>query len=539
MITLTGKGVSSGIAIGPIARRQNASAPSPEYNITDTAAELARFKKAKAQAQNQLQEMQVRTKAAAGAETAAIFETHQLMLDDPDYVETITGLIQNEKINAEAAVQKTAQQFAAIFAHMEDAYMQARSADVRDISARVVRNLKGKTEQDWLTQPSLAAAKDLAPSETISLDPSKLLGFLTEEGTANSHTAILARTMGIPAVVAAGPFLEKLQPGMTAVIDGSSGKIYLDPDTETLKKFTAQAEAQQKQKQLLASLKGLPTETKSGHKVKLFANIGSPDDLPSVLQNDCEGIGLFRSEFLYLGRQSLPTEEEQFQAYKKVLTALPGKEVVIRTLDVGADKQADYLKMPPETNPALGCRAIRYCLTHPDIFKTQLRALLRAAVYGKALIMLPLITAAAEISQAKELLAKAAAELKAADIPHAEHLPLGIMIETPAAAIISGELAALADFFSIGTNDLTQYTLCLDRQNPHLEQFTDLHHPALLELIKLTVRQAHAHHLWVGICGELGADPTLAQFYLDLGVDELSVAPASLLPLRQKIRSLP
>ena len=538
MLILQGKGVFSGTAIGPVKIYRTAAAATQKQTVADPAAEQERFTLAKKKAQDQLAALGKKALAESGEETAALFDVHQMMLDDPDYVENVETLITAEKINAEAAVEQTGQKFAALFAAMDDAYMQARSADVLDISRRVITILSGREDSLRLTGPSLLAAADLSPSETVALDKNNLLGFLTEAGSTNSHTAILARTMGIPAVVAAGPFLDQLRDGQQLIVDGTAGKIYVNPDAATLHKMQAQYEQEQTQKKLLAELKAKPNVTRSGKTVKIFANIGRPEDLAAALANDAGGIGLFRSEFLYLEQETFPSEEKQFQAYKQVLTGMQDKEVVIRTLDIGADKQCAYFNLEHEANPALGYRAIRICLTRPEIFKTQLKAILRAGVFGKARIMLPMITSVQEVEEAKALLNEAKAELAAAKNPYAQDLPLGIMIETPAAALISDELAQHVDFFSVGTNDLTQYTLALDRQNPHLDKFFNPHHPALLKLIALAAKNAHAAGIWIGICGELGADLELTEQFLKLDIDELSVAPANILPLRHKVRSL-
>jgi phosphotransferase system enzyme I (PtsI) len=539
MLVLTGKGVSGGLAQGVLSVYKPQTNKIEQHLVADIVAEKERFTKARLTAQEQLKKLYNKALAEAGEDTAAIFDVHQMMLEDPDYVETIEGLITNEKMNAESAVSQTATQFAAMFAAMDDAYMQARSADVKDISNRVIQILSGGSTGPNLTQAAILAAADLAPSETMSLDRSKLLGFITETGATNSHTAILARTMSVPAVVAVGPFLDKVQDGQTVIIDGSSGKIYLDPDVETSKKLQEQINKAQAEASLLASLKGKANITKSGKTIKIYANIGSPKDLDAVLKNDAGGIGLFRSEFLYLDKTDFPTEEEQFTAYKTVLTGMQGKEVVIRTLDIGADKQCAYFHLDKEANPALGYRAIRICLTQTDIFKTQLRAILRASAFGKAAIMLPMITSVQEVRAAHAIYNEVKAELDAKKIPYAKDIPFGIMIETPAAALCSAELAQEVDFFSIGTNDLTQYTLAIDRQNNKLDKFFDAHHPAVLKLIELTTKNAHAKGIWCGICGELGADQALTETFLNYGIDELSVSPGAILPLRKHILELP
>jgi phosphotransferase system enzyme I (PtsI) len=539
MLVLTGKGVSAGLAQGVLSVYKPQTNKIEQHLVADIIAEKERFTKARLTAQEQLKKLYDKALAEAGEDTAAIFDVHQMMLEDPDYVETIEGLITNEKMNAESAVSKTATQFADMFAAMDDAYMQARSADVKDISNRVIQILSGGSTGPNLTQAAILAAADLAPSETMSLDRSKLLGFITETGATNSHTAILARTMSVPAVVAVGPFLDKVQDGQTVIIDGSSGKIYLDPDVETSKKLQEQISKAQAEASLLASLKGKANITKSGKTIKIYANIGSPQDLDAVLKNDAGGIGLFRSEFLYLDKTDFPTEEEQFIAYKTVLAGMHGKEVVIRTLDIGADKQCAYFHLDKEANPALGYRAIRICLTQTDIFKTQLRAILRASAFGKAAIMLPMITSVQEVRAARAIYNEVKAELDAKKIPYAKDIPFGIMIETPAAALCSAVLAQEVDFFSIGTNDLTQYTLAIDRQNDKLDKFFDAHHPAVLKLIELTAKNAHAKGIWCGICGELGADQALTETFLNYGIDELSVSPGAILPLRKHILELP
>ena len=538
MLILQGKGVFGGITAGPVKIYRHQPAVTQPHTVANPAAEQERFTLARHKAQAQLAALGKKAFTASGEKTAAIFDVHQMMLDDPDYVENIESLITGARINAEAAVDQTAQKFAALFTAMDDTYMQARSADVLDISRRVIAILSGSEDKLCLTKPVLLAAQDLTPGETIALDQSKLLGLVTEAGAPTSHTAILARTLGIPAVVAAGPFLDKLRDDQQIIVDGTTGKIYLDPDAATLQKLTAQQEREQERQKLLADLKDKPNVTQSGKAVKIYANIGRTEDVTAALANDAGGIGLFRSEFLYLDKQTFPTEEEQFAAYKQVLTKMQGREVVIRTLDIGADKKCPYFNLEHEENPALGYRAIRICLTRPEIFKTQLRAILRASAFGVARIMLPMITSVQEVAEAKTILNQVKTELTQEKTAFDPHIPLGIMIETPAAALVSDELAQQVDFFSVGTNDLTQYTLAIDRQNPHLDKFFNPHHPALLKLIALAAKNAHAAGIWIGICGELGADLELTEQFLSLDIDELSVAPANILPLRHKVRSL-
>jgi phosphotransferase system enzyme I (PtsI) len=491
-------------------------------------------------AQNQIKALYEKALTEVDEKTANIFDVHQMMLDDLDYIEAIESTIRTQKMNAEYAVNATADSFAKMFAAMDDAYMQARAADVKDISGKVLNILTGGNEGlVTLEKPSILAANDLVPSETVSLDKNKIMAFITEAGSTNSHTAILARTMGIPAIVGLGnKLVANLKNDLTVIVDGFEGKVYIDPDATTLSVMSAKLEKDKKHKALLADLKGKPNETKSGHQIKVYANIGQPKDLAAVLDNDAGGIGLFRSEFLYLGRDNFPSEEEQFTAYKTVLETMHGKEVVIRTLDIGADKQVGYFNLPHEDNPALGYRAIRICLTQPEIFKTQLRAILRASAFGKADIMFPMITSAKEIEDAKAIVSEVKEELKLKGIAFDENIKIGIMIETPAAAVISDELAKHVDFFSIGSNDLTQYTLAIDRQNTSLDRFFNAHHPALLRLIAHTAESAHANGIWVGICGELGADQALTEEFIKMGIDELSVSPASILPLRERIRNI-
>ncbi|MCI1822268.1 MAG: phosphoenolpyruvate--protein phosphotransferase [Megasphaera sp.] len=539
MLTLEGKSVFNGITIGPVVLYKRTIHKVADQLVDDTETEVARFHTARLAAQNEIKSLYEKALTEVDEKTAEIFDVHQMMLDDPDYIETVENTIRTQKINAEYAVNAAADSFAEMFAAMEDAYMQERAADIRDISGKVLNALTGSNNMVTLTAPSIVAADDLAPSETLSLDKNNILAFITESGSTNSHTAILARTMGIPAIVGAGDtLLAHLHEKQTVIVDGFDGKIYIDPDVATLEAMTAKMNQDQKQKSLLAKLKGKPNATKSGRKIKLYANIGQPADLSAVLDNDAGGIGLFRSEFLYLGRDTFPSEEEQFTAYKTVLENMGGKEVVIRTLDIGADKKVGYFNLPAEENPALGYRAIRICLTRPEIFKTQLRAILRASAFGTALVMFPMITSVQEVRDAKMIVEEVKAELTTQKINFDKNIKIGIMIETPAAAIISDDLAKFVDFFSIGSNDLTQYTLAIDRQNTSLDHFFDAHHPAILKLIAYTAENAHNNGIWCGICGELGADKTLAEEFINMGIDELSVSPASILPLREKILSI-
>jgi phosphotransferase system enzyme I (PtsI) len=474
-----------------------------------------------------------------GEENAMIFEMHQIMLHDLDYNESVTHIITGQEVNVEYAVSMTADNFAKMFLAMEDAYMQGRATDVRDISERVLTILSGAGQSGIdETEPVIVAADDLVPSETVQLDKKKVLGFATMYGSSNSHTAILARTMNIPAIIGLGEALKPEYDGAYAVIDGFDGKIYIDPDEYTLKIMKEKQSEEQKKKALLQELKGKENKTLSGQKIDIYANIGNSSDVGLVLKNDAGGIGLFRSEFLYLESDTFPTEEEQFATYKLVAENMAGKKVIIRTLDIGADKQVDYFGLDKEENPALGYRAIRICLTRPDIFKTQLRALLRASAYGQIAIMFPMIISVGEVRQIKAILEEVKAELREAGIRFNEDMEIGIMIETPAAVMQSRELAKEVDFFSVGTNDLTQYTLAIDRQNPKLDAFYDAHHPAVLAMIRMAVESAHAEGKWIGICGELGADLELTETFLEMGIDEISVSPSMILPLRKKVREI-
>ena len=539
MLTLQGKSVFAGIAIGPLALFHRNTISTAPRAIDDAEAEVQRFQKARAEAVLQLQKLYEKAVEKIGEEQAAVFEVHQMMLDDDDYIESIEEKIRGTMLNAEAAVEQTAQQFADMFRAMDDAYMQARAVDVLDISRRIEQQLCGGPSIDFSNYDHvIIAADDLAPSETLQLDTDKILGFVTSAGSTNSHTAILARTLGIAAVVNTGTQIHNDVDGMTAIVDGTTGLVYIDPDEATLCRMTEQQQKLKRQQEKLETVRGAATETKDGKKIRLYANIGNPDNLPQAILNDAEGIGLFRSEFLYLENTDYPTEEQQFEAYKTTAETMAGKTVVIRTLDIGADKKVDYFDLDAEANPALGMRAIRICLTRPFLFKTQLRALLRASAYGKIAIMFPMIISVDEIRQCKSLLQDVRLELDNQGIAYDKQMEIGIMIETPAAAVMSDELAKEVDFFSIGSNDLTQYTLAIDRQQTKLDAFFDSHHPAVLRLIQQTIENGHKAGIWVGICGELGADLTLTETFLKMGIDEISVSPSSILPLRQKIRSI-
>lgn len=539
MLTLKGKSVFSGISIGPLALFHRNTISTAVRPIEDVDAEIARFQKAREEAIGQLKDLYVKAVDKVGEEQAAVFEVHQMMLDDDDYIEGIETKICDEKMNAEAAVDQTAQKFAEMFRSMEDAYMQARAADVLDISRRVEQQLCGGPGIDFSNYDHvIIAADDLAPSETLQLDTDKILGFVTSAGSTNSHTAILARTLGIAAVVSTGTQLHNDVDNMTAIIDGTTGTVYINPDEETMAAMKQKQKEEELRVAALEQVRGVPTGTKDGKKINLYANIGNPGNLPQVLANDAEGIGLFRSEFLYLESSDYPTEDQQFEAYKQAAEALQGKTVVIRTLDIGADKKVDYFQLDPEENPAMGMRAIRICLTCVDLFKTQLRALLRASAYGKIAIMFPMIISVWEVQRCKEILNEVRQELDEKGIAYDKDMEIGIMVETPAAAVMSEELAKEVDFFSIGSNDLTQYTLAIDRQQTQLDAFFDPHHPAVLKLIQMTIENGHKAGIWVGICGELGANLTLTETFLRMGVDELSVSPPSVLPLREKVRSL-
>ena len=539
MLVVKGKSVFSGITMGPLALFHRNTVSTARRRIKDTDAEVERFQEARLASIEQLKDMYEKAVLKVGEEEAAVFEVHQMMLDDDDYIDNIVTLISQKKINAEAAVEETAQQFSEMFRSMDDAYMKERAADVLDISRRIQVQLCGGEANDFSAYDGvILAADDLAPSETLQLDTDKILGFVTSGGSTNSHTAILARTLGITAVVNTGTQLHTDVEGKTVIVDGFTGTVYLDPDSATLDKMKKkQAEAEER-KIRLEAYRGKESVTVDGYKVNVFANIGNPDNVPQALANDAEGIGLFRSEFLYLENATYPTEEQQFEAYKKTVEMMEGKTVVIRTLDIGADKKVDYFDLKAEENPAMGMRAIRICLTRPTLFKTQLRALCRASAYGKIAIMFPMIISVDEVRRSRELLRQVQNELRHEGIAFDESMEVGIMIETPAAALISDELAKEVDFFSIGSNDLTQYTLAIDRQQTDLDNFFDPRHPALLRLIEMTVKNGHKEGIWVGICGELGADLSLTEDFLRMGVDELSVSPPAVLPLREKIGSI-
>lgn len=539
MEQIFGKGVSKGVAAGPISFYRRASGVIPRHEVSDTAAELERFRTARETAKEQLAKLYDKALAEAGEDAAMLFEAHQMMLDDLDFVESIEGMIENDRVNAEAAVSDTGAQFAEMFAAMDDSYMQARAADIRDISARVIGILTGEGESGIVSDvPCIVAADDLAPSETVQLDKALILGFITAGGSANSHTAILARTMGIPAIISAGDALQPEMEGKYAIIDGQTGEAVIEPDDAERERLLKKQAKEKALKELLDQLKGKPNVTKDGRNVMVYCNIGSPADIDAVLQNDGGGIGLFRSEFLYLQGSDYPTEDEQFKAYKTVAERMGGRRVIIRTLDIGADKQADYFHLDKEENPAMGLRAIRICLTRPEVFRTQLRALYRASAYGKIAIMFPMITSVWEVQEIKRICRNIRAELAEEGVPMADKVELGIMIETPAAVMMSAELAHEVDFFSVGTNDLTQYTLAVDRQGVGLDRFFDAHHPAVLRMLRMAAENAHKAGIWIGICGELGADEELIETFLSMGIDELSVSPLAVLPLRSAIRSI-
>ena len=533
-----GKSVYKGIAMGPVVVLKKNDYQVKRTRIEDAETEAARVDVALKASQEQLQKLYDKAVKEVGEASAAIFEVHQMMLEDEDYLEAIQNMIRTEQVNAEYAVAVTGDNFAEMFASMDDDYMKARSADIKDISERLVRNLSGQGDVDLSSiEPSVIVADDLSPSETVQMDKDKILAFVTVHGSTNSHTAILARMMNIPALIGVKMDLEELQTGMTAVVDGFGGKVTFEPDAELKAQTEARMQDEEEKLKLLQELKGKENITLDGRKINIYANIGSVGDIGYVMENDAGGIGLFRSEFLYLGRNDFPTEEEQFQAYKQAVQMMAGKKVIIRTLDIGADKQVDYFNLGNEDNPAMGYRAIRICLKQPEIFKTQLRALLRAAVYGNLSIMYPMITSTEEVKRIYEIVAEVEEELKAQEIQY--KIPeQGIMIETPAAAIISDRLAEMVDFFSIGTNDLTQYTLAIDRQNEKLDEFYNPHPEALLRMIQMVVDNAHKCGKWAGICGELGADPTLTEQFVRMGLDELSVAPSMVLKLRKIVREM-
>ena len=538
MQILTGKSVYKGIIMGPVLVLRKNDCQVKRKKIEDVDKEMERVKQAVKQSQEQLQKLYDKALVEVGEASAAIFEVHQMMLEDDDYLEAIYNMIQTEMVNAEYAVAVTGDNFSAMFSAMDDDYMKARAADIKDISERVVRNLSGYREMDLSSgEPSIIIADDLTPSETVQMDKEKILAFVTVHGSTNSHTAILARMMNIPALVGVPMDLETIENGVTAVVDGFEGKVIFEPDSETSEKAKKRIQEEQENTRLLQELKGKENVTQNGHKINIYANIGSVGDIGYVLENDAGGIGLFRSEFLYLGRTDFPTEEEQYQAYRQVVQTMAGKKVIIRTLDIGADKQVDYFNLGKEDNPAMGYRAIRICLKQPDIFKTQLRALFRAAVYGNLSVMYPMITSTEEVLQIYKIVDEVKKELDEQGIQY--KVPeQGIMIETPAAVMVSDELAQMVDFFSIGTNDLTQYTLAIDRQNEKLDDFYNPHHKAILRMIQMVVENAHKCGKWAGICGELGADTALTEEFVRMGVDELSVAPSMVLKLRKIIREM-
>lgn len=537
MITLTGKSVFGGVAIGRIAFYKRNEITFKRIHVDDIEGEVKRFETAKEKAVAQLQELYDKAMEDVGESNAMIFEIHQMMLEDLDYVESIVNIITTQEVNAEYAIGTTADNFAAMFQAMDDAYMQGRAADVKDVSERLLQVLSdNSTDAMKMDEPSIIAADDLVPSETVQLDKEKALSFITMYGTANSHTAILARTMNIPAVISLGEDLKKEYDGKLAIVDGLEGKVYIEPDAKTMEAMQEKQRKDQEQKELLEQFKGKENITKSGQKVNLYANIGNLADVGAVLKNDAGGIGLFRSEFLYLESETYPTEEQQFSVYKTVAENMAGRKVIIRTLDIGADKQVDYFGLCKEENPAMGYRAIRICLTKPEIFKTQLRALYRASAFGQIAIMFPMIISVNEVRRIKDIIEEVKQELTEEGIAFRENVELGVMIETPAAVMVSRELAKEVDFFSVGTNDLTQYTLAIDRQNQKLDAFYDSHHPAVLEMIRMAAANAHAEGKWIGICGELAADLSLTETFLEMKIDELSVAPGMVLPLRKRIR---
>ncbi|MCI6537284.1 phosphoenolpyruvate--protein phosphotransferase [uncultured Eubacterium sp.] len=530
-----GKSVFGGIAIGHLCVYKKGEQQVTRQKIEDVEAEVKRFQDAKEAAQAQLGELYDKAVKEVGEANAAIFEMHQMLLEDEDYQDSVENIIRTQQVNAEYATAVTSDHFSSMFAEMDDDYMKERAADIRDISERVIANLNGENKSKVVTdEPVIILADDLAPSETVQLEKDKVLSFVTVHGSVNSHTAILARTMGIPALVSTEMELTEDLDGKLAVVDGNHGMIYVEPDAETMEKMEALKKEEEEKKELLQTFKNKESVTLDGKKVLTYANIGNVKDLALVLQNGAEGIGLFRSEFLYLESETYPTEEEQFEVYKKVAETMAGKRVIIRTLDIGADKQADYFELAKEENPAMGVRAIRICLTRPEIFKTQLRALFRASAFGNIAIMYPMITSLSEIAQIKAIVEEVKAELDADSVPYGTP-EQGIMIETPAAATISDLLAEEVDFFSIGTNDLTQYTLAIDRQNQSLDSFFDAHHIAVLRMIYQTVQNAHKAGIWCGICGELGADSDLTELFLAMGIDELSVSPGRLLTIRRLI----
>ena len=538
MNKIQGKGVCGAVTMGKLYFYKKDNDTISRKTVSDPEAEQQRFDRARQQAAQELDALHEKALREVGEIHAQIFEIHRMMLEDEDYCSSVSHIIHTQRVNAEYAVLRTSDSFSQMFSTMTDEYMQARAADVVDISNRLIRCLNGGNEESLLTQePVILVAEDLTPSETVQLDKEKILAFLTLRGSENSHTAILARTMAIPAVVGLGQ-LDPAMEGKTAIVDGFTGTVCIDPDAEAIAAYTRKKQQEEEKHRLWQSLRGKSNTTRDGRSIRLYANIGGLDDIRAALQNDAGGIGLFRSEFLYLQNDHMPTEEEQFRAYREAAEKLAGKPVIIRTMDIGADKQIDYFHLPREENPALGYRAIRICLSEPELFRTQLRALYRAGVYGDLSIMFPMITSPEEIRHIQKQAELARQELRQQEIPFREHMETGIMIETPAAAVISDILAPMVDFFSIGTNDLTQYALAIDRQNPSLEAFYQPHHEAVLRLIHQVIRNAHKAGIWAGICGELGADPALTERFLRMGVDELSVSPAQILPIRERIRSM-
>ena len=539
MQSYQGKSVYKGIAMGPVVVLKKNDYQVKRTRIEDPEAEIKRVDEALEKSKEQLQKLYDKAVQEVGEASAAIFEVHQMMLEDDDYLEAIQNTIRTEQINAEYAVAATGDNFAEMFASMDDDYMKARSADIKDISERLVRNLSGQDDADLSSiEPSIIVADDLSPSETVQMDKDKILAFVTVHGSTNSHTAILARMMNIPALIGVDMNLEEIHTGMEAVVDGFQGTVIFEPD-ETVKAQTTEKMAEEAEKlRLLQELKGKENVTLDGHKINIYANIGSVGDIGYVMENDAGGIGLFRSEFIYLEKDNYPTEEEQFQIYKAVAQNMAGKKVIIRTLDIGADKQIDYFDMAHEENPAMGYRAIRICLDRPEVFKTQLRALFRASMFGNISIMYPMIISVTEVKQIKAIVAEVKKELTEQGIPFKDDVEQGVMIETPAAVMISDLLAKEVDFFSIGTNDLTQYTLAIDRQNAKLDNIYDSHHEAVLRMIQMVIDNAHKEGIWAGICGELGADTTLTERFIQMGIDELSVSPTFVLPVRKIVREL-
>ena len=535
----TGKSVFGGIAIGKIMVYEKGEHQVKRVKITDAEAEKNRYYEAVEIAFKQLGELHDKALREVGEANAAIFEIHQMMLEDDDYKESVEHIIESQMVNAEYAIAQTGDNFSQMFAAMDDEYMRGRAADVKDITERLLGILSGNTGSGVdVDEPVIMVAEDLAPSETVQMDKSKILSFVTQKGSVNSHTAILARTMGIPALIGSDIVIDESLNGKLGVVDGTNGVVYIEPDEATLSAMQEEQRKDNEKKALLQELKGKEDVTLDGKKIKLYSNIGNIKDLANVIANDAAGIGLFRSEFIYLESDTFPTEEEQFNIYRTVAESMAGKPVIIRTLDIGADKQCDYFGLDKEDNPALGLRAIRICLTRPEIFKTQLRALFRASVYGNLGIMFPMITSVSEVEKALAMCDEVKAELKEQGITVSDSVELGIMIETPAAAIISDKLAKLVDFFSVGTNDLTQYTLACDRQNPDIEQFCDTHHEAILRLIEMSAENAHKNGAWIGICGELAADTTLTETFLRMGIDELSVSPTFVLKVRDAVRNI-